>query len=617
MIASDALETALQRLTFHYRAIPRGLWLVALLRARQLGASTVVVHLVAAQHAADDGELDLCGVTAPEYDLLGLIQECGRLALDVLIQLDLAASPEAGRTPAASEPEARVMHPAARGWANAIVQQLAPFQHYARPRVRLQLYPGSAQAADWLRDAGWPAPFSDPLPAFPEGTHMPGALAAAVDPVLAVQAVPPQAALLRSDGSPRPTFWRVRSLRSVLTVLPGDFATARIPAELALLIDGASPPVFETVIATLTATNVAFAFLDITTATPAQLAAYKLVAVPTELTHHPLAAQLLAPASNLALLGPPEHTPAAGFFYKPRLPYPLGAEQLYETLEALGGNARYAWADSDGLLLQVRYSAEHIYLFIDNQRSTGYSGTLAYRAADGAVLHVQVMIGAGRSGVLLLRDDELLGAAIDGDGSEGGWLARGLHTSIVFSNGSGGIVHCMTALVASAVQSGRFQLRSHHPWVPMQAFRLLLDGTLLAATATMEGSHLSMPYVAEDQHGQTDCYIVMPESALLPPQLCSFLHMLLYARAAVLEAAAELAAQVGMGGAATAFVQIANLLSAAVPQMTTLAAYADVRQHADTATRRALADLDSAAPGTNIQTVQARAQIYTLVYAAG
>jgi hypothetical protein len=151
----------------------------------------------------------------------------------------------------------------------------------------------------------------------------------------------------------------------------------------------------------------------------------------------------------------------------------------------------------------------------------------------------------------------------------------------------------------------------------MQAFRLLLDGTLLAATATMEGSHLSMPYVAEDQHGQTDCYIVMPESALLPPQLCSFLHMLLYARAAVLEAAAELAAQVGMGGAATAFVQIANLLSAAVPQMTTLAAYADVRQHADTATRRALADLDSAAPGTNIQTVQARAQIYTLVYAAG
>lgn len=125
---------------------------------------------------------------------------------------------------------------------------------------------------------------------------------------------------------------------------------------------------------------------------------------------------------------------------------------------------------------------------------------------------------------------------------------------------------------------------------------------------------MSMAYVSEDQHGQTDCYIVMPEEGLLPPQVCSFLHMLLHARAAILEAAAELAAQTSLGDTATALVQTANHLSAAVPQITTLAAYADVRQHADTATRRALAALDSAPPGTDTQTVQARAQIYTLVY---
>ena len=48
--------------------------------------------------------------------------------------------------------------------------------------------------------------------------------------------------------------------------------------------------------------------------------------------------------------------------------------------------------------------------------------------------------------------------AIGGDGAEGGWLARGMHSSVVFSSGAGSIVPCGAGLVLSAPQSGRFQV---------------------------------------------------------------------------------------------------------------------------------------------------------------
>jgi hypothetical protein len=81
---------------------------------------------------------------------------------------------------------------------------------------------------------------------------------------------------------------------------------------------------------------------------------------------------------------------------------------------------------------------------------------------------------------------------------------------------------------------------------------LLLSGGLLPATFQIEAAHLTMPYVAEDERGQTDLYILLPEHTPLPDMPCDYVATLLGARAATLLHAAELAGAAAPGETAEA-----------------------------------------------------------------
>ncbi len=553
MIDSEYCTSASFRTAeLRYAELARHSWGTALLRAWQLGADTIVAPVPAAWHVSPPGEFDLDGHTHPQRDLAGLVRECARLGFALVIQLDLASSAPAG------EP---------RAWLAALTQALAAQQAPHGPIRALQLAADDWGWAEWLRAAGWQLP----IVATHGGAGLrlgyggtPGVVAAARTPVL-----------MRSDGSVRPAFWRAKMLRMLLGAHDG-FAAARAPADLALLTDRplAQSSALYALLNQLRDASVTFDILDIAAATSEQLAAYTLVVAPAELTTHPLAGRILAPAANLTLLGDTAGDLAEGFFYKPRLAGNVAAEQLYETLETLGGNVSYAWADGPGITLNLRYGAQQIYLFVQNHQPNGYSGMLAYRAPDGAVLHLHLGIAGGRSGVVVLRDDEVLGAALDGDGAEGGWLARGLRTSMVFSTGAGGMVAYGDALVATAPQSGRFQIRHASAWGDMQAYRLLLSGAPLPAPIQREAAHLIVPYVAEDEQGQTDCYLVVPVAAALPEWLRTYLAGLLHARAAVLRGAAMLARRHGAMVPAGTLDAIAEGLAPAELPLTTLADYA-------------------------------------------
>ena len=224
----------------------------------------------------------------------------------------------------------------------------------------------------------------------------------------------------------------------------------------------------------------------------------------------------------------------------PRLPTDISADQLAELIEQRGGIARYAWADGANIDLAVRYGANHTYLAINNRRPTPYNGILAYRGRDGAVLHLHAGIGARCAGMVLLTDDEVYGAAIDGDAAEGGWLARGLRSSAMFNTGAGALARCGAGLLLTAPQSGRFQARRAEGWAGMRAYRLLLSGALLPAQVQIDAAHIAIAYVAEDARGPTDLYLILPEGDM-PPIVRSYLATLLAARIAMLRRAVTLA----------------------------------------------------------------------------
>lgn len=269
---------------------------------------------------------------------------------------------------------------------------------------------------------------------------------------------------------------------------------------------------------------------------------------------------------------------AAGYdFAQARDPSALAFDEL---------DARPAWADGENIELDVRYGPEHIYLFATNRRATPYSGLLAYRAPDGAVLHLHIGLGAGRSGVALLRDDEVAGAAFDGEGSEGGWLARGLRTSAIFTNGAGGVAPCGQGLILTAPQSGRFQLRRADGWATMTGYRLLLSGELLPAPLQIDATHLTIPYVAEDERGQTDVYIALPAREPLPPGLPGYLQALLAGRGAALRRAAALAADtIGDARAGEMLASCAETLEHSAAHLAALDEYAAAWRAASEATR--------------------------------
>jgi hypothetical protein len=256
-------------------------------------------------------------------------------------------------------------------------------------------------------------------------------------------------------------------------------------------------------------------------------------------------------------------------------------------------DARAAWADGEGIDIDVRYGPAYTYLFVTNRRAAPYSGLLAYRAPDGAVLHLHIGMGPGRAAVVLLSGDEVAGAAIDGEGSEGGWLARGLHTSAIFANGAGGVAPCRTGVLLTAPQSGRFQLRRGEGWEGMAGHRLLLDGALFPAPLQIDATHLSVPYIAEDERGQTDMYLVLPIGEPLPPDLRGYLAALLAGHAAALRRASALAQAGGYEQAADLFGSPAETLTAAA-RPATLDDYAALQREAVTAIRPAFEALGRA-----------------------
>jgi Glycosyl hydrolases family 35 len=493
----------------------------------------------------------------------------------------------------------------------------------------------AAITIDWLRAEGWSvalrrgqlfwersnrpesslaAPHAEPgdalLLELPGGSHS-----------LIAAAPTPADCLLRNDGSPRLNFWRVKMSGLLIATAGSDAANASAPADLALA-DTRAPrrpaparAAGAALAQRLRQASIAFDILDLEVATPQELARYALIILPGALALKPATQQKLAQCANIVLLS--DQTDAASFRNMdaddlsqspnrptsptPQLPTDIGADQLAELIEERGGIARYAWADGANIDLVVRYGANHTYLAIDNRRPTPYNGILAYRGRDGAVLHLHAGIGARCAGMVLLADDEVYGAAIDGDGAEGGWLARGLRSSAMFNTGAGALARCGAGLLLTAPQSGRFQARRAEGWSGMRAHRLLLSGALLPAQVQIDAAHIAIAYVAEDTRGQTDLYLILPAGDM-PPLVRSYLATLLAARTAMLRRAATLAEGAPeqrdpldtIAHTIESFTAAADYLAAIAEQFTTLDEYSAAWIAADDLCRSALTALAQA-----------------------
>jgi hypothetical protein len=467
-------------------------------------------------------------------------------------------------------------------------------------------------------------------------------------------------ALVRPDGSARARFWNAKNPFTLLGAAGADFAAARSPADLALgyshvpervgiwidrnAEDATIQEVQEAAVGCdhalrsqilaqrLVRAGADFDVLDLDTATPEDLARYALVVAPAAAVLARATQVKLAGCDNLALVGDAqarydEHLEPCTLLgdggwgmedgnreedantYLPslishplRLPDDVTGERLADLVVDRGGAARYAWADGDDIDVSVRYGAEYTYLFIANRRPTPYSGTLTYRERDGSIQHLHAGMGGPRVGIVLIKDDEVIGAAIGGDGAEGGWLARGMHTSIVFNSGAGVAAPCGAGLLFSAPQSGRFQVRRLAGWPSMVARRLLLSGELLPIGFQTDNAHLVVPYTAEDERGQTDAYVLLPEGEPLPVTLQNQLGTLIQARAAALRRASTLAVESALPAeqaavlteAAAVFTQVAGDLERLAERDYTLDEYGAAWSAAGEQTRPAIERLAQA-----------------------
>jgi hypothetical protein len=339
--------------------------------------------------------------------------------------------------------------------------------------------------------------------------------------------------------------------------------------------------------------GVTFDVLDLDAATSEELASYALLLAPACGMLARETQRKLAACGNLALVGvarasydehlqpcailddherrqreaerEAKHT-AASLLPAPalsplRLPEEIDGAQIAELVEEREGTPRHAWADAADVDVAVRYGQRQTYLFVANRRPAPYSGTIAYRSPAGDVLHVQVGLGALRVGVVAMAGDEVMGAAMGGDGSEGGWLARGMFSSIVFNAGAGAAAPCGEGVALTAPQSGRFQLRRRNGWDDMLAYRLLLGGQLLPAGTQLEAAHISVGYVAEDERGRTDMYLLLPAASDVPASLHEYLAILLLARAQMLRrlaGASDLGDTAAFGAAADGLEELAG-----------------------------------------------------------
>jgi hypothetical protein len=211
-----------------------------------------------------------------------------------------------------------------------------------------------------------------------------------------------------------------------------------------------------------------------------------------------------------------------------------GSDLAQAVPPASSDDMRAAWADAGGVDITLRHNDTTTYLSIQRIRSEPYSGVLTYRNATGELLHVHANIGPSRNGVVLLRDEEIIGAAFEGDTSEGVWLLRAMRSSVVFNGGAGAVVPCGDGILLLATQSGRFQIRRPHPWGTVSCYRLTRTGDLFPVAFQVEATHLTVPYVAEDRSGTTDCYAILAADAALAQPFQSYLATKLITRAALL-----------------------------------------------------------------------------------
>jgi hypothetical protein len=548
--------------------LPRDMWARALLRARQVGADAVSLKAWPRALASAAQPNRQTGIVER---LAAFVRECAQLGMPVILDLQFQepAHTVRGVPPPAPGPPDRANLAAAPRWLVEFSAALGGLQAPHGPIVALCLGREQASLDEWLHDHGWAIPIQFGARHEPaRRAHQPAAAALNqiryLDRLIAAGTLTPDRAehrappLLRSDGSARPAFWQAKAPRMLLGMAMRDYVAARAPADLALIGDTDMAELA----GQLTAAGIAFDWHAARAADAGKLARYVLALAASE-------ARELSDGPN-------------------------GPERVSELIEAHGGHARYAWADTPEIEVGVRYGASLTYLFVHNRRASAYNGMLTYRAPAGDVLHLHIGIGAGRAGIVALRDDEVLGAAIDGDGAEGGWLARGLTSSVVFNAAAGGVAPCGNALLLTAPQSGRFQLRRSEGWAGMLAYRLLLNGDLLPARLQTEAAHLLLPYIAEDERGQTDLYMLLPASHILPAQLRDYLAVPLRARAANLRYAAELAGQAA-SDIAPPLDQAARALNAGAQQLATIDDYAAAWLAADQHIEAVLAAIEGAA----------------------
>ncbi|GAB4109445.1 MAG: hypothetical protein Fur005_13220 [Roseiflexaceae bacterium] len=217
---------------------------------------------------------------------------------------------------------------------------------------------------------------------------------------------------------------------------------------------------------------------------------------------------------------------------------------LLQLLHTLGAASRHAhpiqhvpnhaaiWADSSDIRLHLRRTPDHILIQIANPRNEPYAGTITYRGHDESLLHLHVNIGAQRTSWMLLKHEEIIGVACEGDASEGAWVIRSMRSSIVFNGGAGGVAPWGSGMILTAAHSGRFQLRHPDGWNNLQIERLLITGERQIAPYQVEGSHLIVPYIAEDQAGQTDLYLVSSSTEQLADPIDHYLTTIAQARKA-------------------------------------------------------------------------------------
>lgn len=338
------------------------------------------------------------------------------------------------------------------------------------------------------------------------------------------------------------------ALHSLTTArsVAGETFGGRSPSELVAQYDQHCSQL----VRALTQVGVPFDVIDLDAVSLEVLQAQAYVLVPeSPLFTHELCAKL-ASCERLFILSDPRYSDQQRFPANKYLPQPSSLAEWNRLLEEQIAWQQTAWADQPDIDLQLRYAQPDasneplVYLWIANRRPQNYSGMIAYRAFDGSIEHVHVTIGPQRSGLIVLQKGDLVAVSMDGDYSEGSWIVRALRSSMVWSGGSALVVpynldHEQPTLLVSSPQSGKLSIRRPDAWPQLAAYRVLLNGELMSVELQIKQELLTLNYLAEDQHGQSDAYLICPADRVLAAGLRHSLNAQLLARASILDQQAQ------------------------------------------------------------------------------